>query len=57
VWVNILSFTNVLHVTVPPTIASDSLDLKPRVLENSTVYIDCPAYGVPEPKVCFHCRG
>ena len=36
---------------VPPTIPRNGLDLKPRVIENSTVFIDCPAIGVPDPQV------
>ncbi|XP_076455301.1 hemicentin-1-like isoform X2 [Babylonia areolata] len=44
-----------LGVQVPPTIPSDGLELYPRVIENSTVFIDCPAIGVPDPQVLwFH---
>ncbi|KAL8608110.1 hypothetical protein ACOMHN_016565 [Nucella lapillus] len=44
-----------LDVQVPPTIPSDGLELHPRVIENSTVFIDCPAIGVPDPQVLwFH---
>lgn len=47
--------TYTVNVQVPPTIPGDGLDLSPRVIENSTVIIDCPAIGVPEPEVMwFH---
>ncbi|PVD21525.1 hypothetical protein C0Q70_17323 [Pomacea canaliculata] len=46
-----------LNVQVPPTILEDDAELRPRVLENSTLTLACPAIGIPDPEVMWFHNG
>ncbi|XP_067940287.1 hemicentin-1-like [Watersipora subatra] len=42
-----------VFVLVPPTIDDSNLVTRPRVRQNNTVIIECPAHGIPNPNVTF----
>ncbi|KAK6167247.1 hypothetical protein SNE40_021325 [Patella caerulea] len=43
-----------LNVFVPPSIDSQGINRKPKVVANNSITIDCPASGVPPPKITWY---
>ena len=41
------------HFTVPPSIEKGNVDQNPKVIQNRTITINCPASGIPTPEIMW----
>ena len=47
------AFYQCSFLSVPPSIDRIGLDMNPKVIENGTVIINCPASGIPTPGIAW----